>query len=51
MEMSFLYMVLKILYVVCIQNSNIKRPATSFLEEDENVSHLAAISQCEGGSG
>jgi hypothetical protein len=45
-------MILKFLYFVCIPNSNIKHPATSFLEKDEIVFHLAAMSQCaEGGEG
>jgi hypothetical protein len=50
MEISFLNMILKILYVVCGLKGNVKHPATSFLDEDE-VFQLAAISQCEGGGG
>jgi hypothetical protein len=42
-------MFLKILYIVLSLNSNGKRPATSFLEKDEVIFHLAAISKCEGG--
>jgi hypothetical protein len=35
-------MFLKIMCVVCSSNGNVKRPATSFLEKDEIVFHLAA---------
>jgi hypothetical protein len=35
--MSFPHMSLKILYVVCSPNGNVKRPVTSFLEKDEIV--------------
>ncbi len=41
--------VLKILYVVCSPNSYGKRPSTQFLENDEIVFHLAAMSLCEQG--
>jgi hypothetical protein len=41
-------MFLKILYVFCRPNGNVKCPATSLLEKGENVFNLAAISQCEG---
>ncbi len=52
LEISFLNMFLKILYAVCSPNSNRKRPSTQFLENDEIVFHLGAMSQCEqGGEG
>ncbi len=47
--MNFLNMFLKVLYVVCSLYSEVKPLVTSFLEKDEFVFHLAAISQYEGG--
>ncbi len=41
--------VLKILYVVCSPNGYGKCPSTQFLENDEIVFHLAAMSPCESG--
>jgi hypothetical protein len=41
--------VLQNLYLVCSPNGNGKRPSTEFLENDEIVLHLAAMSQCEQG--
>jgi hypothetical protein len=49
LEMSFLNMFLKVLYIACRPNGNGKRPVASFLEKDEIVFHMAAFSQCEGG--
>jgi hypothetical protein len=46
-ETSLLNLFLKILYIVCSPNGNEKRPSTQFLENDEIVFHLAAMSQCE----
>jgi hypothetical protein len=43
---------LKILYFVCSPNYNGKCLSTQFLENDEIVFYLAAMSQCEqGGEG
>jgi hypothetical protein len=52
MEISFLNLLKKILYVVCSPNGNGKHPSIHFLENDEIVFHLAAMSQCkQGGEG
>jgi hypothetical protein len=41
--------VLKILNIICCPNGYGKRLSTQFLENDEIVFHLAAMSQCEQG--
>ncbi len=42
----------KLSYVVCSPNSKGKRLSTQFVENDENLFHLAVMSQCEpGGDG
>jgi hypothetical protein len=52
LEISFMNLFLKILYVVCGLNGNGKLLSTQFLENDEVAFHLAAMSQCEqGGEG
>jgi hypothetical protein len=47
---SFLNIYLNILYVVCSPNGNGKVLSPQFLENDESVFHLAAMSQYEQGS-
>jgi hypothetical protein len=52
LEISFLNLFFKILYVFCCPSGNGKCPSTKFLENDEIVFHLAVMSQCEqGGEG
>jgi hypothetical protein len=52
MEISFLNLFLKILNVVCSPNWNGKGLRLNFLENDDIVFNLAAMSQCEqGGEG
>jgi hypothetical protein len=44
-KISFLNMFFFKLYDACSQNGNVKYLATSSLEKDESIFHLAAISQ------
>ncbi len=47
LEIISVNLLIKVMYIVCSPNGNKKHLSTQFLENDEIIFHLAAMSQCE----